>query len=65
MAKHKKTSSLKGILEIDVQTGSSKVTEITKETEKTFDLSSILASYNHQLVTVTITQEDDIEPMLD
>lgn len=63
MAKRTLATTLKGTLDIDFDLGTAIVTEITKDSEHTYDLFKILEEYNGQHVTISIKQDDEIEPV--
>lgn len=63
MAKRTLATSLKGVLDIDFDLGTAIVTELTKDSEQTYDLFKILDEYNGEHVSISIKQDDDIAPI--
>lgn len=62
MAKRVNSASFKGLLEIDWQTGKLEITEVTKESEDTYNIGDVLNEFNGKTVTFTIKEEEAIEP---
>lgn len=61
MAKVTKNAQLKGKLEVDFNTGSGIVTEVTKEAEFEYDFFKLLEEFNGKTVKISISEENEIE----
>lgn len=65
MAKRVNSASLKGLLEVDFNKGEATVTEIVKDIESEYDFFEILNEFNNKSVSITIKEENDIQPIED
>lgn len=60
MAKRKNSANLKGTLEVDFNAGTGTVTEIVKDVESEYDFFKLLEEFNGKLVTISITEENEL-----
>ena len=65
MAKKVHSVGVKGKLEISFDEGVAHITEITKESELTYDFFEILNEFNGKTVSITIKEEQDLAPLED
>lgn len=61
MAKRKNSASFKGTLDVNFNEGKGTITEIVKEVETEYDFFKLLSEFDGKLVSVSITEENEIE----
>lgn len=63
MAKKVHSVAFKGLLEVDWSAGVIKITETVKEETFEYSLNEILEEFNGKTVTLSLKEEDSIEPI--
>ena len=63
MAKRVNSAQLKGVLDISFDEGTGTVTEIVKDVENVYNLFELLEEFNGKSISITIKEENDIQPV--
>lgn len=60
MAKRVNSATLKGLLELDFNTGVGTVTEVVKEAEYEYDFFKLLEEFNGKHITISVKEENEL-----
>lgn len=63
MAKRVNSAQLKGVLDVSFEEGFGTITEIVKDEENVYNLFELLNEFNGKQISVTIKEENDIQPV--
>lgn len=65
MAKKVHSVNLKGVLEIDFNQGTARITEVTKDAEYVYDFFEVLNEFNGKQISIALKEEQELEPIED
>lgn len=63
MAKKTHSVQVKGVLDVDFNSGVGRIIEITKDEEIPYDLFEIINEFNGKSVTLTLKEDQDLQPI--